>query len=51
VFIALCVLACLAFFIFHAYRNGMGPWQAPDGLNDQVQQEHLPQQHQHNPQN
>ena len=51
VFIALCVLACLAFFIFHAYRNGMGPWQAPDELDDQVQQEHPPQQHQHNPQN
>jgi len=30
VVLALCVLACLAFFVFHAYRNGMGPWQAPD---------------------
>ena len=51
IFIALCVLACLAFFVFHAYRNGMGPWQAPNEVDDQVQQEHPPQQHNDNPQN
>ena len=51
IFIALCVLACLAFFVFHAYRNGMGPWQAPDEEAANEQQEPPPQQHNNNPQN